>query len=132
MKELVQRVHSLCPNEYFFVGNSLFFDPVYNFSMKCISGTKEKTTFYGQNTPEQIEERRRARLQDCKDKLEKVIGPIFEYRTQIEYVGPEGFNAKFIEELYEKVTKSDWTKNETADDLENKLKEAKQEVPVKS
>jgi hypothetical protein len=124
MKELVQRIHSLCPNEYFFVGNSLFFDTVYNFSMKCIGGVKQAPCFYNEK-PEQAEERRMLRLQNCRQSLEKVIVPLFEYRSQFSYVGPDGFNPQFIEQLYEKVLNSDWTKVEATECIEAKLNELK-------
>ena len=122
MRELADRLFKVS-SEYFIVGSTLYFDPVCRFSLGCVNQAKHEPYIYGNNTPTAVEARLKARLDECKDKLQRLFTPIFEYRNRVQYFGPEGFNPQFVQEMYEKVLTADWTKVEAADGIEKKLKE---------
>ncbi len=122
MKELADRLFKVS-NEYFIVGSTLYFDPVCRFSLGCVNDAKREPYIYYNSTPSAAAERQNARLAECKEKLERLFNPIFEYRERLQYFGPEGFNSRFIEKFYQQVLKSDWTKVEAAYGIEKKLNE---------
>ncbi|MBW3012551.1 hypothetical protein KY311_05165 [Candidatus Woesearchaeota archaeon] len=91
LAEIVAKETSLC----FFVGTTLFFDPLYQFSMQCIQAAR-KPAFGTENSEGALMKR----YEECAERLRHVVSNIHSSASMLQYFGPSGFDSAAIEEMH--------------------------------